>query len=503
MSAFLLDHLGSAMEGTNISIAYFFCDDKEQLQKSAESLLRGGIHQLITATPSLIKHAMRDHMAHGSKMLESLDLLWNIFISATTDPLSDGTYIILDALDECGKHSRDDLLRRLGNYFLHEVKKAPKPYLKVLITSRPYREIQLLLSKHRKIRLKTEDEGSNISADINSFIWHKVEEMAEICDYNSELKEKVRAKLKTGADGMFLWVSLVVQELLDTPASSVFETLETTPDTVNGIYSHLLKRLDGRKAKMAKKILMWIVMAPKPMTVTDLACACSIKNTHEPQSSVEQALITGFEHDIALCGPILKVQGGVVYLVHQSAKDFLLNPDLRGSLGDFSVIPERASLELAITCLTYLSFLGLESTSKSVSGPQAKIPFHDFAREYWPRFVQEADEGHPSIWLAFCRFTNPDKQLHLPIRECGFRDGWLPALYISAHFGFDSISRRLLESGVDVDAEGGKYSNAMQAAVARSHYRVVLLLLEHGADVNQQGGQYGSPLVQAVKRDNV
>lgn len=228
MSAFLLDQLESVMEGTNTSVAYFFCDDKEQLQKSAQSLLRGVIHQLITATPSLIKHAMRNHMAHGSKMLESLDLLWNIFISATTDPLSDGTYVVLDALGECEKHSRDDLLRRLGNYFLPEVKQPPMPYLKVIITSRPYREIQLVLSKHRTIRLKTEDEGSKISADIRSFIWHTVEEMAEICHYDSELKEKVRAKLETGADGMFLWVSLVVQELYDTPASSVLETLETT-----------------------------------------------------------------------------------------------------------------------------------------------------------------------------------------------------------------------------------------------------------------------------------
>lgn len=500
MSAFLLDHIESAMEGTNTSVAYFFCDDKEQLQKSAQSLLRGVIHQLITATPSLIKHAMRNHMAHGSKMLESLDLLWNIFIFAATDPLSDGTYIILDALDECEKHSRDDLFRRLGSYFLPEVKKSRVPYLKVIITSRPYREIQLLLSKHRTIRLKTEDEGSNISADISSFIWHKVEEMAEICHYNSELKEKVRAKLETGADGMFLWVSLVVEELLDTPANSVIETLETTPDSVNGVYSHLLKRLDGRKAMIAKKILMWIVMAPEPMTVTDLAWACSINNTDESRSSVGQDLITGFKHDIALCGPMVGVKGGVVYLVHQSAKDFLLNPDLRDSLGGFSVIPERANLELAITCLTFLSFL--EYWSTSIWGrPQAGMAFYEFALKLWPRFAEEADEGHPRIWQVLCRFTKRDKQLYLPFRDDEFQvDEWLPALYISAYFGFYSISRRLLESGVYVDASGGWFCQALQAAVARGHYRVVLLLLENGADVNRQGGHYRSPFHAAVAR---
>lgn len=53
--------------------------------------------------------------------------------------------------------------------------------------------------------------------------------MAEICLYDLELKEMVRTKLESEADGMFLWVSLVVQELLDTPIRFVSEALETTP----------------------------------------------------------------------------------------------------------------------------------------------------------------------------------------------------------------------------------------------------------------------------------
>lgn len=76
------------------------------------------------------------------------------------------------------------------------------------------------------------------------------------------------------------------------------------------------------------------------MTVTELAVARSVASTHEPQSSIDRSLISAFEHDIALCGPILKVQRGVVYLAHQSVKEFMLNPDLRESLGDFSVRPE-------------------------------------------------------------------------------------------------------------------------------------------------------------------
>jgi ankyrin repeat protein len=46
----------------------------------------------------------------------------------------------------------------------------------------------------------------------------------------------------------------------------------------------------------------------------------------------------------------------------------------------------------------------------------------------------------------------------------------------------------LLEKGADVNAQGGHYGNALQAASDGGHDSVVTLLLEKGADVNAQGG---------------
>jgi ankyrin repeat protein len=44
-----------------------------------------------------------------------------------------------------------------------------------------------------------------------------------------------------------------------------------------------------------------------------------------------------------------------------------------------------------------------------------------------------------------------------------------------------------LEKGADVNAQGGYYGNALQAAANGGHDSVVTLLLEKGADVNAQG----------------
>lgn len=414
ISAFLLDCLEERAKTTNAKVAYFFCDDKQEKQKSAQSLLRGLIHQLVVTTPSLIKHAMVHYINQGAIMVESLDTLWRIFLSIITDPLSNGTYIILDALDECEKTSRDDLLRRLSEYF-RSSSETTDTYLKVLITSRPYPEIQILLQEQpTTTRLKVEDEEQNINADISSFVSHKVDELAKERGYDLRLKEEVQKALQAGADGMFLWVSLIVEELLDTPISLVSETLASIPNSLNGLYTHLLRRLDGRKTKVARHILTWVVMAPRPMRVVELAIACSIKSSHRSASSIENVLITGFKQAIALCGPILKIQGGIVYLVHQSAKEFLLDPVLHSSLPDFSISPKQANHELAITCLTYLSFDEFSPGLTDVNiSHYSRYRFLSFAAICWPQFVRNADENHPMIWQSFYRLAQSKERLGL------------------------------------------------------------------------------------------
>jgi ankyrin repeat protein len=58
----------------------------------------------------------------------------------------------------------------------------------------------------------------------------------------------------------------------------------------------------------------------------------------------------------------------------------------------------------------------------------------------------------------------------------------------------------LLDKGADVNAQGGDYGNALQAALSEGHEQVVKMLLDKGADVNAQGGDYGNALYTASAR---
>jgi ankyrin repeat protein len=46
------------------------------------------------------------------------------------------------------------------------------------------------------------------------------------------------------------------------------------------------------------------------------------------------------------------------------------------------------------------------------------------------------------------------------------------------------IVKMLLENGAEVNAEGGKYGNALHAASFQGHKAIVKLLLEKGVEVN-------------------
>ena len=72
-------------------------------------------------------------------------------------------------------------------------------------------------------------------------------------------------------------------------------------------------------------------------------------------------------------------------------------------------------------------------------------------------------------------------------------------LLIAAEEGHDQLIRLLLDQGADVNAQGGEFGNALQAASYRGHGQVVQMLLDKGANVNAQGGYYGNALQVASK----
>ena len=73
------------------------------------------------------------------------------------------------------------------------------------------------------------------------------------------------------------------------------------------------------------------------------------------------------------------------------------------------------------------------------------------------------------------------------------------ALQAASLRGDEVIVELLLENGAKVNAEGGRFGNALQAASFGGTDAIVKLLLENGAEVNAKGGHYGNALQVALQ----
>ncbi|KAI0410229.1 hypothetical protein F5X98DRAFT_387040 [Xylaria grammica] len=71
------------------------------------------------------------------------------------------------------------------------------------------------------------------------------------------------------------------------------------------------------------------------------------------------------------------------------------------------------------------------------------------------------------------------------------------ALQAAAYRGSYYTARLLIESGADVNAKGGRLGTALQAAAYHGECRIAKLLIKSGADVNAKGGKFGTALQAA------
>ncbi|KAK5678017.1 hypothetical protein LTR17_027677 [Elasticomyces elasticus] len=75
-------------------------------------------------------------------------------------------------------------------------------------------------------------------------------------------------------------------------------------------------------------------------------------------------------------------------------------------------------------------------------------------------------------------------------------------LYYASSIGLGATVLTLIEKGADVNAQGGYFGNALQAASEGGHEEVVAILLKQKAKVNAQGGEYGNALQAASTGGN-
>ena len=321
----------------SLSTCYFFFKDNEQQDRLAIALC-ALLHQLFNEQPQLLKHAMATHEKNGDKLQDEVNELWRILISAATDPDSHNVICVLDALDECCERDRQILLSFLSKFYSESSQISQKSFLKFLVTSRPYDDIesgfQKIPSNLPTIRLSGEKENDKIHKEIDLVIRQRVAELAMHNRLSPPRATEIEKWLLQMQHRTYLWLRFAIKSIEEKykntlrPNSESIESLQL-PASIDDAYEKKLGNIKPENKETATTILHIIVGARRPLTTAEMAIALGLATKPNAQSYTEARIDKDHLEELVrrLCGLFVFINHSRIYLIHQTAKEFLIQKD--------------------------------------------------------------------------------------------------------------------------------------------------------------------------------
>lgn len=376
------------------TIAYFFCDSSSDVNRTAISVLRGLLYQLIKQYPAFMQRLLPIYKERGDRLFGSFDALWDALLDIARISGGMEFYYIIDALDECEPNSQETLLEQIHQTFGNPNSRGSSPSnMYVLITSRPYYEIRRLLSTFRSKDLATYEA---VASDLRKVIQEKVNVLSQRNRYPKALVADISRVLEEKAEGTFLWVGIACDELAQVQSRNSMKALQALPRGLNSLYQKLLETAITTSGEddepMILEMLTFVAFALRPLTLVELSEACQLYPDEE-----EDCRLQFTQEVIDLCRLMIVVQGSHVRLLHKSVKDFLLK-------GTANINNLQANAKLAHRCLnSVLQNLQLKSTTLF---PDARDGFLNYAAVYWPQHANLSETeftvipGHESFFFS-------------------------------------------------------------------------------------------------------
>ncbi|MCJ1268483.1 hypothetical protein MMC22_008371 [Lobaria immixta] len=491
LAIYITEVLQPVVDSAQGVLLYYFCSNRDRNRNTAVTIMRGVIHQWLNLQPQLAQH-IKSYF-EGSETtkytISSFVSLWRLFLILLHQSGSCQVVCVLDGLDECEKESLKQLLDALGDYFLKS-EETPRSTLKLILLSRP-RPILLesKLGQYRQISF--DDSDMEVGEDVKKYIFAKVAELAIEQNLSEGELLQVRRTLMAGAEGTFLWVGFVADELKGRTWHKVKDILGGIPQGLGGIYQRLLQQVEDKEELVP--ILQWVVLAARPMTVDELTMAAETKASNDlmPTEVVKDRL--------ASCGLLVKIDGDVVNLVHESAKEFFQSDQVNIEGISMFRMNHTTHRTLMRTCLALIE--GSYKSRGSISDASLHNTLLDYASLYWPEHFRHAVDPI----YASSEFSRQFFQAESPVREDWWRYYWdqeryggtppsFTLLHLAAYFGNLAWAKMLLNQYASDHISSRRFTSRKDNygrtplfwAATRGHRDVVEFLLDHGARINSK-----------------
>lgn len=349
-------------------LSYFFCQGTNSSLNNASAVLRGLIYRLGYQKQSLISHLREKYDKSGRNLFNDENTFFALS-KILEDILHDAdlsrAYIVIDALDECEK----ELEQLLG--FI--VRNTALTRVKWVISSRNRHDIEQQLKLNdsgAKLSLELTQNAEQVSHAVNAYIDFKLHKVPSL-QGNNDLKIRVGNVMRQKAAGTFLWVALVAQQLEMIDSWDVLSVIEELPPGLDEIYGRMMVQINQYKRQnpqFCRQVLSAAILVYRPLRLTEMAVLSGLpQNISNDLGSVNKL--------VAMCGSFLTVRDGYVYLIHQSAKDYLSKAGDLGSVGLINIHHDIFSRSLQVMSTLRQNIYNLKSPGLLTS--QIEVPDPD------------------------------------------------------------------------------------------------------------------------------
>jgi Cdc6-like AAA superfamily ATPase len=266
-------HPQQVQASSRVSVAYYFCKDYDPALRSFNKALRTLAFQICQNDPVFAKYVAG--VCSFPEDIKSTESLWQkLFVDyySSEDPQS-MVYMLIDGMDEAFEQERATFLELMRSLQQASVS-AGKIRIQILMLGRP--ELSYDIEQALDENLPTISVSAIKNAfDIQSYVNTKVSKERNLRRISPGLRQEIVTELTNRADGMFLWVDLMLKEVASKHKEiQMRQALQEAPKGLFETIQHTLNRtregLSEEDAEDFENLLSWVASAKRPFRLGEL-----------------------------------------------------------------------------------------------------------------------------------------------------------------------------------------------------------------------------------------
>ncbi|KAI7771382.1 hypothetical protein LZL87_014249 [Fusarium oxysporum] len=200
-----------------------------------------------------------------------------------------------------------------------------------------------------------------LASDIHNYVETSLQERIQNQDlvlHDPSLLRDIEETLTRHADGMFLWVMFLIDEVCAGSCDGdIKQSLHSLPKDLGETFARALSRIMSRqkKSELVQRVFRWVAVAKRPLTLDEIREAVSI-DIGQPYLKTER-LVRELTPIVMWSENLLQVtedQPPTIEFAHSTICEFITKGDLPIQLSNFHVDVYEADHFAGEICITYL-----------------------------------------------------------------------------------------------------------------------------------------------------